>query len=89
MGASGIWFRKNNALLPKDIWASGASAAGFLGGVLLENEPIGENTYAAKMTTFEYPNPNELLPKSHRDLYILVHLLWGLHFHHLWVKTID
>lgn len=80
---------KNNALLPKDIWASGASAAGFLGGVLLENEPIGENTYAAKMTTFEYPNPNELLPKSHRDLYILVHLLWGLHFHHLWVKTID
>ena len=36
----------------------------FLGGVLLENEPIGENTYAAKMTTFEYPNAtNFLIPK--------------------------
>ncbi len=37
-------------------------AAGFF--VLLENEPIGENTYAAKMTTFEYPNAaNFLIPK--------------------------
>ena len=30
----------------------------------MENEPIGENTYAAKMTTFEYPNAaNFLIPK--------------------------
>lgn len=28
---------KNNTLLPADIWASGASAGGMLGGVLLEN----------------------------------------------------
>lgn len=54
---------KNNTLLPADIWASGASAGGMLGGVLLENEPTGENTYAAKMTTFEYSNPNALIPK--------------------------
>ena len=54
---------KNNTLLPADIWASGASAGGMLGGVLLENEPTGENTYAAKMTTFEHSNPNALIPK--------------------------
>ena len=33
---------KNNALLPNDIWASGASAAGFLGGVF-----CGESVYYA------------------------------------------
>lgn len=54
---------KNNTLLPADIWASGASAGRMLGGVLLENEPTGENTYAAKMTTFEHSNPNALIPK--------------------------
>lgn len=54
---------KNNTLLPADIWASGASAGEMLGGVLLENEPTGENTYAAKMTTFEHSNPNALIPK--------------------------
>lgn len=62
---------KNNALLPNDIWASGASAAGFLGGVLLENEPIGENTYAAKMTTFEYPNAaNFFNPQNNIRIFI-------------------
>lgn len=55
---------KNNTLLPDNIWASGASAGGLLGGVLLENESTGENTYAAKMTTFEYPQAaNNLFPK--------------------------
>lgn len=63
---------KNNTLLPTNIWASGASAGGILGGVLLENEPTGENTYAAKMTTFEYPkSANALLPKiTSGSLYI-------------------
>lgn len=82
---------KNNTLLPADIWASGASAGGMLGGVLLENEPTGENTYAAKMTTFEHSNPNALIPKiTSGSLYTGSFDMRHLHFHHYWVvKTID
>ncbi len=53
---------KNDVLLPKDIWASSASGASLLGGTLLKQEAREDGTFAAKMITFEFPNPNALIP---------------------------